>query len=288
MTVIYIDVLVGLNIYITYFLLLAAESLSKSQSKALRRGLSSCLGGLAALIILAPELPFLLLIVVKLAVACLLVWINFGFRSRGIFIKRVLIFLGVNFIFAGFMIAVWFLFSPPKLAIRNGTVYYHLSALTLIFSTILAYGAVRLLEWILAGRIHPKQLYDAEVTVDGRQVTLTVFLDTGNKACSVSGLPAVLCSAKALRDIVPQDVLACMQNIEAITALSGHQWASRIQMVPYHAVGSKGILAGFQPDSFAIIQNGKKIDCPCVLAPMFEPLSDGEADAIAGEALFQE
>lgn len=288
MTVIYIDVLVGLNIYITYFLLLAAESLSKSKAKALRRGLSSCVGGLAALIILAPDLPFLLLIVVKFAVACLLVWINFGFRSRGIFVKRVLIFFGVNFVFAGFMIAVWFLFSPPKLAIRNGTVYYHLSALTLIVSTILAYGAVRLLEWILARRIHPKQLYDAEVTVDGRQVAFTVFLDTGNKACSISGLPAVLCSAKVLRGIVPQDVLACMQNIEAITALSGHQWASRIQMVPYRAVGNKGILSGFQPDSFAIIQNGKKIDCPCVLVPMFESLSDGEADAIAGEALFQE
>lgn len=288
MTVIYIDVLVGLNIYITYFLLLATESLSKSKAKTLRRGLSSCAGGLAALIILAPDLPFVLLLFVKLAVASLLVWINFGFRSRGIFIKRVLIFFGVNFVFAGFMIAVWFLFSPPKLAIRNGTVYYHLSALTLIVSTILAYGAVRLLEWILARRIHPKQLYDAEVTVDGRQTTLTVFLDTGNRACSVSGLPAVLCCAKALQDIVPQNVLACMQNIETVAALSGQQWASRIQMVPYHAVGGKGILASFQPDSFVIIQNGERIVHPCVLAPVYEPLSDGEADAIAGEMLFEQ
>lgn len=288
MTVIYIDVLIGLNIYITYFLLLATESLSKSKSKAFRRGLASCAGGLSALIILAPDLPFVFLLLIKLAVAALLIWINFGFQSRAVFLKRVLIFFGVNFIFAGFMIALWFLFAPPKLAIRNGTVYYHLSALTLIVSTILAYGAVRLLEWLLARRIHPKRLYEAEITVDGKQTALTIFLDTGNKACSISGLPAVLCTAQSLRDIVPQEVLACMQNVEAVTALSGQQWASRIQMVPYHTVGSKGILAGFEPDSFAIIQNGEKIVRPCVLAPVFEPLSDGEADAIASETLFEE
>ena len=288
MTVIYIDVLIGLNIYITYFLLLATESLSKSKTKAFRRGIASCAGGLSALLILAPDLPFVLLLLIKLMVATLLIWINFGFRARAVFLKRVLIFFGVNFVFAGFMIAVWFLFTPPKLAIRNGTVYYHLSALTLIVSTILAYGAVRLLEWLLARRVHPKRLYEAEVTVNGKQAALTVFLDTGNKACSISGLPAVLCTAGSLKDIVPQNVLACMQNVEAVTALSGQQWASRIQMIPYHAISGKGVLAGFQPDSFAIIENGKKIVRPCVLAPVFEPLSDGEADAIAGEMLFEE
>lgn len=288
MTVIYIDVLIGLNIYITYFLLLATESLSKSKSKPLRRGMSACAGGLSSLLILAPDLPFLLLLLIKLGIAALLIWINFGFQARAVFVKRVLIFFGVNFIFAGFMIAVWLLFSPPRLAIRNGTVYYHLSALTLIVSTVLAYGAVRLLEWILARRIHPRQLCEAEVTVNGKQASLTVFLDTGNKACSASGLPAVLCTASSLRDVVPPEVLACMENVEAVTALSGGQWASRIQMIPYHAVGGKGILAGFQPDSFAIVKNGEKTIRSCVLVPVFEPLSDGEANAIAGEALFQE
>ena len=288
MTIIYIDVLIGLNIYITYFVLLATESLSKSKSKPLRRGFSACAGGLSALLIVAPDLPFVFLTIVKLTVAVLLIWINFGFGARAVFLKRVLIFFGINFVFAGFMIAIWVLFAPPKLTIRNGFVYYHLSALTLIISTILAYGVVRLLEWILARRIHSKQLYEAEVTVDGNQTILTIFLDTGNKACSVSGLPAVLCTAQSLRGVVPQDVLACMQNIEAIVALSGQKWASRIQMIPYHVINGKGILAGFQPDSLAIIQNGEKIVCPCVLAPVFEPLSDGEADAIAGEALFQE
>ncbi len=288
MTVIYIDVLIGLNIYITYFLLLATESLSKSKSKTLRRGLASCAGGFSSLIILAPDLPFVLLLLIKLAMAAAIVWVGFGFQARGVFLKRVLIFLGANFLFAGFMIAIWFLFTPAKLAIRNGTVYYHLSALTLIISTILAYGVVRLLEWLLARRIHPRQLCQAEVSVDGNQTVLTVFLDTGNKAYSVSGLPAVFCTTQSLRNIVPQDVLACMRDIEAVTALSGHQWASRIQMVPYHSVGGKGILAGFAPDSFAMIQSGEKRTRDCVLVPVFQPLSDGEADAIAGETLFQE
>lgn len=288
MTVIYIDVLIGLNIYITYFLLLATEVLSKSKSSSLRRGLAACGGGASSLLILAPDFSFILLLLIKLILAALLILINFGFQSRAVFFKRTLVFFGVNFIFAGCMIAVWFIFSPARLAIRNGVIYYHLSALTLIVSTVLAYGAVRLLDWVLKRRVHPKLLYEAEVTVDGQQTALTVFLDTGNKAVSISGLPAVLCNAKSLSGIVPAEILSCMQDIEAVSALSGQQWASRIHMIPYQAVGSKGILAGFKPDSFVIIKNGERCFCPCILAPVFEPLSDGEADAIAGEALFQE
>ncbi|MEG2596886.1 MAG: sigma-E processing peptidase SpoIIGA [Oscillospiraceae bacterium] len=286
MTVIYIDVLIGLNIYITYFLLLAAESLSKVKSPVWRRGIASSVGGFFSLMILAPDIPFMLLAMIKLLLAAILILLDFGYKARAVFLKRVLIFFGVNFIFAGFMIAVWLIFTPPKLAIRNGTIYYHFSAITLMVSTIAAYGAVRILEQILSRSLRKQQIFIAEVQVDGQQAALSVFLDTGNHACSVSGLPVVFCTASALKDIVPPEILTCMKDIGDLSALNGRRWASRVQIVPYHVIHGKGILAGFQPDSFVLLDHDKKIERNCVLVPVFEPLSDGETNAIAGEALF--
>ena len=58
MVTVYADVLVGMNLYVTWFLLLASERLAGVRSSSLRRGLAALCGGLASLLIFLPELPF--------------------------------------------------------------------------------------------------------------------------------------------------------------------------------------------------------------------------------------
>ena len=54
---IYVDVLVALNLYVTWFLLLASEALSGRPCKRWRRGLAALAGGLSSLAIFLPGLP---------------------------------------------------------------------------------------------------------------------------------------------------------------------------------------------------------------------------------------
>lgn len=282
MQTIYIDVLIGTNIYVTYILMLATEALIKSHATPVRRGICAFTGGVLSLIIIFPELNFLFLNILKLAIASILVFVNFGFKSIAIFIKRMIVFFAINTLFAGLMILIWFIFAPPKLIIKNSVVYYHLSPLTLIISTIIAYGVTRLLVLITTRSTPKSKLFKAEVSLNGKKTYITVFLDTGNKAFSLNGLPVVLCNAKSLSNIMPQETLICMQDIEALSSINN----LKTQIIPYNTIAEKGILAGFIPDAFILNKDNKRVSCSCIIAPVFKAISDGEADAIAGEALF--
>ena len=169
------DVLIALNLYITWFLLLAAERLAESRSPAWRRGLASLAGGVASLTILLPELPFLVLLLEKLGLAAAITWIAGGYGGWRRFCKRMGFFFGANFLFAGCMIALWLIAAPPRLTIRNGTVYYHIPALTLALSTIFAYGAVRLLVFFRERRVPERLVYRAEIELGGKRRRAACF-----------------------------------------------------------------------------------------------------------------
>ncbi len=280
MTVIYIDVLIGLNIYITYILLLATESLIKAESDRIKRGIASLAGGITSLTILLPQLSFLPSLLLKLCCAFIIVFINFGYRSYKILLRRIIVFFSVNNLFAGIMIALWYLFTPPKLIVKNGVFYYHFSAITLIFSTITAYGAVKLLNIILSRKSTSENFFNARISFNGKNTLLRVFLDTGNRAFSINGLPAVFCDAKKLHGVIPDEALESIKNND----IPKNSIRFKTQIVPFETINKSGILMGIKPDSFTLLENNKNV--PCVIVPLFKK-TDNEADAIAGEALLK-
>lgn len=279
MTVIYIDVLIGLNIYVTYILLLAEETILKSDSTAIKRGIASLAGGMLSLVILLPELNLILSAFSKLFSAFIIVLINFRFFSFKVFLRRVIVFFAISSLFAGIMTALWQVFTPPKLVMKNGVFYYHFSAVTLIISTIIAYGVVKLLNIIFSRKTTPERFFDAQISLDGKNTLLKVFLDTGNKAFSINGLPAVFCDAKKLHGVISEDVLENIKNND----IPRNSMRFKTQMVPFETIEKNGIMMGIKPDSFTLIKNN--ISVPCVVVPIFRNIGT-EADAIAGEALF--
>ncbi len=277
MTIIYIDVLIGLNIYVTYILLLATETFLKTEQNNLRRGFSSLAGGVLSLTIFLPELDFILSLLLKFISALIIVFINF---NRKLIFKKVLVFFAVNSLFAGVMTAVWQIFTPPKLVIKNGVFYYHFQAITLIVSTIIAYGISKILNLIFRRETINESLFNAKVSLNGKNTIIKIFLDTGNKAFSIGGLPAVFCDAKKLYGVVPDETLESIKNRD----FPKSSMRFKTQIVPFETIEKNGVLIGIKPDSFTLIGNNK--DVSCVIVPLFKKLNT-EADAIAGEALFK-
>ena len=280
MTVIYIDVLIGLNIYVTFLLLLTTESFLKTEGKSLRRAVSSLTGGILSLIILLPELNFILSLLFKLISAFIIVFINFGYVSQKLILQRVIIFFGVSNLFAGIMIAIWQIFTPPKLVIKNGVIYYHFSAVVLILSTIFAYAVSKILNIIFTRKTETANFFNAQISLNGKNTLLRVFLDTGNKAFSINGLPAVFCDAKKLCGVIPNDMLERIKNND----IPKSSMRFKVQMVPFKTITKSGVLMGIKPDSFILLESGKNVSC--VVVPIFRK-PDAEADAIAGEALLK-
>ena len=284
MVTVYVDVLVALNLYVTWFLLLAAERLAGSRASRLRRGLAALAGGLSSLAIFLPELPFPLLFLGKLALAAIITLIAGGTANWKDFCKRMGFFFGANFLFAGCMIALWLLAEPSRLTIRNGTVYYHLPALTLAVSTILAYGAVRTFAFFRDRRTPERLTGRAEIFLDGHQASCTVFWDTGNRLKGPGGLPVVLCCRELLEKLLPAEVAAVLEAPEKAASLSGSGWEARLRFLSCQSVGGTRLLCGVEPDLFLVPGRGR---ADCVLAPAGELAGEGW-QALAGPMDFRE
>ena len=281
--VIYIDILIGINIYITYFLLLAAEKLSGQKASLFRKALASFLGGAASLLILLPEIDGLPLLLIKLCLGAIITAAAFGYGNKQRFFKELTWFLAANFLFAGCMIALWLLCKPQGLAIRNGTVYYHISALTLSLSTIAAYIATRFIARLSDKKLPREAFQTASIDIGGSTITAKVFFDSGNQLYSLSGLPVVICNRELLRPALPEEVLQAAADPLSLASLKG-SWKRKTEVIPCGSVGGEKLLCAIRPDRFRF-ENGP--DIPCLLALSEERFCGGEADAIAGEPVFK-
>lgn len=260
--VIYIDVLIVLNIFINYFLLLATTFFLHQKPKRWRLVVSAVVGSLFSLLIFFDNIRFLLITLIKLPLAAVLVLIAFGYHSKSLYIKSVLSFFAVNFIFGGVMMAVWMFISPSGMYFRNGTVYFNISALTLIAGTLIAYFLIQVVSYLLDNRVKKTELMNVVVEADGKQVVLSGFWDTGNKLSDrISGMPVVICEFCSIKELIPLEIqnVFLTNSIDGLARLEQHEWIQRIRMVPFQVVDHSGMLTAFRPDHFYFIyKNGKK------------------------------
>lgn len=283
MTEIYLDVLIGLNIYITWALFDCCELLGHLRAKRFRKGLASVLGGFSSLLILLPELHPAILTVIRLALAVFLTFTAFGKQESKRFLRTVFVFFAANFLFAGVIIACWLVFTPAGMAVRNGVIYFHLSALTLTLSTVAASLAARGLSALFFRRKPEKLMETVTLSVDGQETQLQVFLDTGNRLF-YHGMPVMVCSEKALRHLLPPELTAAGKDLALIASLS-YRWKRRIRMIPCETASGGGLLTAFLPDRI-IRKDGREIRCLAALTS--GSFCGGEADAAAPPELWQQ
>ena len=110
------DVLVALNLMLTWAMLRCTALLCHCHAGRGRIAAGSLAGGLAALVMLLPGLSTVVLMVVRLAVAGGIVLLAFGRQPRRMFARLTLTFFLVSVLFAGGMVALVALAAPPGLA----------------------------------------------------------------------------------------------------------------------------------------------------------------------------
>lgn len=194
--------------------------------------------------------------------------------------RRAAFFLGANFLFAGVMIALWLLAAPPRLIIRNGCVYYHIPAMTLAVSTLLAYGAARGLTWLRGRGATDRERVTVRVGLGGRELLLEVFRDSGNRLRGIGGTPVVVCDGKALEGLLPPGLADAL--LQPGKPAEG-EWGKRVQLIPCETVNGSGLLAAFTPDFFRAEGGGAEVRC--LLAISRGPIR-GDFQAVAGDEIF--
>lgn len=235
--VVYVDVLIVLNLYINYFLIRATVMIMRRTRSRKMCVLSAFIGALGSLVILLPELPFLVVVLIKIALGALIVFVTFGKQKPSDFAVCALFFLVVNFTFAGIMLALWTFAAPFGMVWSNGTAYFNIPISAIAAFTAAAYCAVRLVRFLADKRLRCDKICAVKISSDTCEVTLRGLCDTGNQLCDLfSGKPIIVCCFDKIAPIAPNDVLDYFNGI----------FSETLRIVPCRTIGAETLIPIFK------------------------------------------
>lgn len=270
--VIYADVLVIINFYVTYFLLCATALLSKSEINRVRFLLSSFLGGAYSLSILLPEVSFAFTSLLKLTALIVPVVIAFKLKSFTSFLKLCLCFVLCNFVFAGLMMALWYFVHPSGMYFNTTVLYFDIDILTLVIFTVVCYGFMRIFELFFRRRAPINTIFYCDITLDGKAYNLKAFLDTGNNLTDpFSSKPVIIADKRIFEETIQNEDFS----------------ESRLRYVLCSTVSGKALLPSFVPEIVHIKGADTEFSTDEVMVALTEEkLLSGEYDAILPMGLF--
>lgn len=244
--IVYIDVLIIVNLYITYFLLKATARMLRTRLKTGRLIAGAVIGGVSAAAAVLP-LPVWAQIPVRCVLLAVPVLAAFGFSDIKRLLLRVFTAYAVSLILCGAVIALREFTGNAFFAQVGGFIYLDISVLTLIFATTAAYLTLSVFRRIL-DRTDVQKSYLLIIKRNGKTVQLTAFSDSGNNLHDFfTGLPVIVCRLSSVSELAPEGIERSQSEPPA-----------GIRLIPYSTISSTGVIAAFRADEITV--DGKRID----------------------------
>lgn len=249
--VIYLDVLILINLYVTYFQILAVSVFTHRKTVWYRKLSAAGIGAVASLSIFIPQEMVLTLTLLKIFLCALIAFVAFGYTGFRAYAVSVLFLMLVSFVFSGLMLCVWLFAAPMKMLFINGTVYFGVDTMTIILSTCAAYGVVRIIRYILDKNGKTDGKYTVIIKNNGRECRLSALADSGNGIVDCfSGLPVIVCRRDMCADVSPP-AIEIIENNSNILEI-GTQMIKGVRIMPFSTVGKGGFICMFKAESVVI------------------------------------
>lgn len=249
--VVYVDVLLVLNLFVNYFLLLACGRILRCEIKRRRLLLGAGIGAVYSLIIFFPNLNAALSVVLKLLVCSVMSVSSFGFHSPRSFLRACGCLFGVSFVFGGAMLALYLMFEPKGMVYCNGAVYFDISLLFVAAATTVCYIVTSILSKLLRRNTPENHLYKITLSLRGKTVTTSALMDTGNSLTdSFTDTPVMLLEWNLAKEILPEEWQEFFKENPSGNLIPPE--GSGFRFIPYRTVGADGLLPAFKPDNLEI------------------------------------
>lgn len=249
--VIYLDVLILINLYVTYFQILAVSAFTHRKTVWYRKLSAAGIGAVASLSIFIPQEMVLTLTLLKIFLCALIAFVAFGYTGFRAYAVSVLFLMLVSFVFSGLMLCVWLFAAPMKMLFINGTVYFGIDTMTIILSTCATYGVVRIIRYILDKNGKTDGKYTVIIKNNGRECRLSALADSGNGIVDCfSGLPVIVCRRDMCADVSPP-AIDMIENNSDISDI-GTQMIKGVRIMPFSTVGKGGLICMFKAESVVI------------------------------------
>lgn len=274
--VIYADILLAVNWWVDFLLLLLVRRMTGAGAAGWRVALGGLAGAVSCGLILLPPLPVWLTLAAKLVAAAAMVLVAFGFERWRVFARRLLWLFALSAGLAGLCAALYFYVAPIGFYVFNGTVYYAVPPLLLVGLTVVCYALLWLWERLLRHRAATDAEYTVTVTHGGRCVRMHCLYDSGNHLTEpFSGWPVLVAER-----YVAARLLAVPQSIADI---SPDETAWRV--VPFDSIGGEGALPAFLPERITVRVGDEERVLPRCYMAVCDRLGRGEYEALIGSAL---
>ena len=260
--VIYVDILVFMNTLITFLLLLHVRHFINADSSPARLLLGSAIGGAYSLVLLAPEMPVVLMLLVRALMCVSIVWISFRADSLRKKIRCAAVFLGVNYLYAGVIYSVGFFLTGSGIRVNNGFAYYEFSYFSVILLCVLLFCILRFLQKRFFTYSQQDSIFRMELKCNGCSAELNGLLDTGNQLRDLySGKPVIV-----INPDIAQRITGFGSTEEIRRRMEKNTVPIRFRLLPVKAVSAAKLLPSFTGDEAIIYsENGRKtVRAPCI------------------------
>lgn len=285
---VYADVLVALNILLTYILIVASRVISKTPANKWAVMIASVVGGISSLAIFYENGGVVFSVFYKIITGSAIVCIAFLPASLKMFFKVLLAFFGASILFGGTMCALEFTLHPEKIMFCNGTIYFDINITYLVASVLVIYGIFLLADYIITKNNTKGGKYQLEIAYNDKIVSVTAFMDTGNSLTDgMTGRPVVIAELTALSPLFSREEMQFFKSNDFENVPESLNKSFRL--IPCKTVTEDSLLKAFVPGFVKIKnENNSCINRFCTVALTEKELSQGEYRALLNNNIFDE
>ncbi len=270
MPVVYIDVLLIVNLWVDFLLLLATARVLHLSYNRKRLFLGAVLGAAASFLLFLPPLPWWGALALRLGGTVLIAVVAFPRTTCRRFFVTVFVFFVLSAGFAGVATMLWYIAAPNGLLVINGVVYYDAPASLLIVFTAFSYIAICIYEYVTRRRAPRGRMYTLFIYHNEKAVVCRCLYDSG---CTLrepfSGKAAVVAEQNAVKDILPPEF--CDEG------------AIGMRLIPFRTLGGEGVLSAFQPQRMEMCdKKGNRWNVSGCYLAVSEQLNGEEYTALCG------
>lgn len=289
---IYVDVLISVNLFINYFLLLSVARILNLKPIRKRLILSSFVGAIYSLIILLPPINGIISLFIKLIMSASIVFFAFKWVNVRLFFKIITTFYGINFLFGGIIFCLWYFFMPNVIFMNNNMIYLNLSPLFLVTATFFSYLVIRLMNRITGRQDNLNLDCDMLIKFNEKSVILKAKVDTGNTLREpFSGLPVVVARYKFIENIVPEPIKEyfCVLDASGSSEKISYdvQKLKNFRLIPYKTISGTGLLPAFKPTYIEILLKTQNVKKEAYVAVCSEKIFNDEFQALINFELIE-
>lgn len=275
--IIYVDILVAVNWWVDYLLLLCVRRAGGSGVRGWRLALAALVGALSSLVLFLPPLPAGVSLLCKLGGATLMVLEAFSYESTRLFFRRLLLLFGLSAGLAGLCGALYFFVAPAGFYVFNGVVYYAVPPLLLVGLTAVCYLLLRLYDRWIRLRAPGGRAFTVSLSFDGQTVRVPCLYDSGNHLTEpFSGCPVLVVERGAVASLLPLP-----NDMEELPVSTAAGW----RVIPYDTLGGSGLLPAFVPHRATVHKKTGDVVLPRCYVAVCDRLGRGEYRGLLGSAL---